>query len=119
MSDLNRQTAEAQGWEVSPDKIFWTIPEEDECYEILHAIDEYTPSTDLNQAMAFAEWAAQKHNWLFDVTYANEWNDDDVNTFLWHVAVADETQTYAMVLGNALAEALCKAVLEAIGKEGP
>jgi hypothetical protein len=57
MGELDKLVAEEQGWTTviffHPHRIKWVNGDGREIIDV----DEYTPSTDLNQAVAFAEWA--------------------------------------------------------------
>lgn len=52
--ELDQQAAEARGWKKTRiDQDYWEWHDEN---NTIHVFD-YLPSTDLNQAMSFAEWA--------------------------------------------------------------
>ena len=60
MSDLDRQCAEARGWIVV--ELVQGPTWDDTDAEGFHSsllVEDYTPSTDLNQAVKFAEWALE------------------------------------------------------------
>ncbi len=61
MTDLDRQVAEAQGWKYkqSDAHAFYDAWVDEKGIEQWAAC-EYTPSIDLNQAAAFAEWAIMR-----------------------------------------------------------
>ena len=109
--DLNRRVAEVQGWHIEAKPIacdwdmdFWYSGTK-EIIEVLL----YKPNTDLNQAVAFAEWLAKKRGTGFNLDYYQD------ETGSWyqarHSGVWNEGRCFLS------AEALCLATLEALGED--
>ena len=103
--DLNTQCALAQGWVLVVDEQaaaqkLW----QDSDGSHIYLLEDYTPSTDLNQAVDFAEWACDG--------IAIDSEDSGPR---WSVnVVKDDVDYYAK--SDHLAEALCHATLAALGK---
>lgn len=114
MSELDRQVAEAQGWlifdDTKGDGGIWLDANERYSFHVM----EYTPSTDLNQAVAFAEWVMRGKLAGLYFHIGLEPNEDP----RWHVSIQDPSNAYRIVSSwqseDNLAEAICRVTLEAL-----
>lgn len=103
--DLDTKVAEAQGWKWNPHHEWWIYKDANGADQIILG-EVYTPSTDLNQAVAFAEWAVGYLKTGYDIGRYYNWI---VN---YRVKFAGHT-----LEGNSLSELICLATLKALGKE--
>jgi len=108
--DLNTRVAEAQGWKNDRKNMFgiywWRDVE-----KFISSIDDYTPSTDLNQAVAFAEWA--KLLWV-----QMNIEQPTPSTKIYEVICYNDPDMTdkVRVTADSLAEALCLATLKYLHK---
>lgn len=112
MTDLDTQVAEAQGWTARMmESGGWRWY--DRYGKLAMGKSMYRPSTDLNQAVAFAEWAIMQERGYREIKIST----DNHISLKWEVHIEDKEDNE---IGNGwshnLAEALCRAVLKALGE---
>lgn len=129
MSDLDKHVAEAQGWRVEPSGLI-AMADSTYAYLLESSIDEYkdmgignlkpyTPSTDLNQAIAFAEWmlaTLSNDTQTLELMLSLSLNNN--RDLIGYVAVYNITTQRDIVQtaidDGLIAEAICQAALTAL-----